>query len=163
VRFELDRPGFYFRGRLEVYLDPSRLPEIVAGSLDGDSPAELARELGRVARQRPELLCPVLDGRLTAHAEDLIPDAGWSWIGEALAGRLGYGACPWVAIRHPETGRDHLHLVASRVRFDGTRVPARFERVRMRQIAADFERELDLHHDLSMLGRAARSTRRRHA
>jgi len=45
-----------------------------------------------------------------------LSDREWSGIGQHLADRMGYGAHPWVMVRHDT---DHVHIAVSRVGFDG--------------------------------------------
>ena len=69
-----------------------------------------------------------------------MPDREWAELARQHLERLGYTNTPYLVVRHPEPDQ-HVHVVASRVRYDGSRVEDGCERVRSRAIVRALERE----------------------
>lgn len=66
---------------------------------------------------------------ISLHVDDgVLTDEQWRQVAQVAVDKLGFSAaddragCPWVAVRHglSAAGNDHIHLVAHRVREDGT-------------------------------------------
>ncbi|WP_194918214.1 relaxase/mobilization nuclease domain-containing protein [Catenulispora rubra] len=93
------------------------------------------------------------------HASIAIPagdrqltDAQWVEVASETASAMGFtmserrAGCRWVAIHHglSTAGNDHIHLVASLIRDDGTKASVWNERRTMSKVAADLERHFGL-------------------
>lgn len=93
---------------------------IIGGTMIGETPLELVREFAAIKRLRPgvkryiyhQSLRPV-DGEGEALSDDT-----WLDIADDHARAMGYGDGQWVAVRH----EGHVHIVGSRVLFDGSLV-----------------------------------------
>jgi len=87
--------------------------------------------------------------------EGQISDERWARIAEELVAGMGFGggegeaACRWVALRHgvSEAGNDHLHVVVSLVREDGSKASTWNDRPRVQTLAG----ELEVKHGLQVL------------
>lgn len=93
---------------------------IIAGSVPGTW-----RQVGRLmdahAQQR-DLKQPVWRCSLSLPDEDgKLTDRRFRAIAKEYIARMGFGGCPWVAVRH---GDDHIHLTVIRVGWDGRTVDA---------------------------------------
>ena len=141
---KLSDPGAGFRGALNYALAAKKQPELIAGNMGGESARELAKEFGEGRALNPAVQKPVFHGSLTAPSSDQLSEEQWRRIAELYLERLGYGGSQWVAIRHHDTDKDHLHLIANRVGQDGRRVPDFQERTRGEAIVRDLEREFGL-------------------
>ncbi len=92
--------------------------------------------------------------------EGQLPDARWAEVAGEFVDRMGFtdtgakAACRWVAVRHglSKAGNDHVHLVVSLVRDDGTKAAVWNDRPRAQQVARDLEQEYGL---VVTAGRAA--------
>jgi hypothetical protein len=66
----------------------------------------------------------------------------------AVAGRwrdlMGYEGCDYYLVRHSDTAKDHVHMIVSRVRIDGSVVSDSNERIRQSRVTAILEREFGL-------------------
>lgn len=87
---------------------------------------------------------PVIHVSLNPHPEDKLSDEQLANIGREYMERLGYGSQPYMIFKHEDIDRQHIHIVASRVKTDGKLVPDRFEKERSTKILADLEREYSL-------------------
>lgn len=87
---------------------------------------------------------PVIHVSLNPHPDDKLSDEQLADIGRKYMERLGYGGQPYMIFKHEDIGREHIHVVASRVQTDGKLVLDRFEKERSAKIVADLEREYSL-------------------
>jgi hypothetical protein len=77
------------------------------------------------------------------HGENL-PDNKLLEITQAYIERMGYGDTPLLLYKHEDKDHPHLHLIISRVSFDGDVYKDSFSRVRSQQISRELEKEFDL-------------------
>lgn len=114
--------GRGFRGLAEYLLQDAR-GRIVAGPLSGRTPRALAAELGVLRRLNPRLTKAVAHLMLSPAPGDPPMSADkWRTVAERYMDGMGFSDAPWVAVVHDDTDHQHLHLMASRIRFDGTTV-----------------------------------------
>jgi hypothetical protein len=57
---------------------------------------------------------------------------------------MGFGDSPWVAYRHDDTDHTHIHIVASRVQFDGQAVDVWRDYTRGEQLCRELEEKYEL-------------------
>jgi len=113
----------YGPGRHEEHADA----HMVGGNLAvEDRPRVIAEELRDVARDNPRVRRPVFHASLSLPEGERLSDEQWHRAGEMFVDRMGFRdgerEAPWAIVRHDgEQGR-HAHIVASRVRFDGSTV-----------------------------------------
>ena len=93
---------------------------VIGGNLgvQGDRDGTLWVDLMRTAAAtRPDIARPVWHASLrNPEADRVLSDQEWARVGQDFAEAMGFADHPWVAVRH---GGDHVHLVLSRVGFDG--------------------------------------------
>ena len=135
--------GTGFRGALNYIAQKDRA-ELLATNMAGRSPRELAREFGLVRQLRPKL------GKAVCHMffrpapdEALSPGEWREVLDRALAG-MGFESSPYAAYMHRDAGTDHLHIVASRIAYDGSVVSDSHNWRRMMRISAQIERDFGL-------------------
>ncbi len=137
---------------------------IVEGTVAGNNAYALTREFEWVADLHPGVSEPVFHAslRLPERETGRLSDRAWGEIGQEYAQRMGFGNAPYVVVCH---GRDHVHIVASRVDFDGRRVDMWKDRERSQEILRSIERERWLEHpqerDLERLPDSTRDAERR--
>lgn len=94
------------------------------------------------AKARPDIAKPVWHMSLRAAPEDPnLSDAQWRDIAQAHAEAMGWSSHPWVVVRH---GEDHVHVVVSRVDFEGQVWSRRDDRYKAREACLQVEREYRL-------------------
>ena len=84
--------------------------------------------------------------------EGRLSDHQWEQISEAFVAKMRFtgtddrAPCRWVAVRHGLSagGNDHVHIVVSLVREDGTEASTYNDRPRAQQAAGELEREFGL-------------------
>ncbi len=88
-------------------------------------------------------------------SEGVLSDEKWAEVSEQFVAKMGFlggaeeAACRWIAVRHglSKAGNDHVHVVVSLVREDGTKANTWHDRSRAQQAAG----ELELEHGLQVL------------
>lgn len=126
--------------------EPGARARIVCGNIGGRTASALAEKIERVARQRPEVENKIKTIVVSVVAKDGKPLSGdrlKALAQEAIKG-LGYDESPFVVFEHRDKEHQHLHIVTSRVRFDGTLVKEWKERDRARDVARGIEQKYDL-------------------
>lgn len=87
---------------------------------------------------------PVIHISLNPHPDDKLSDEQLAEIGQKYMERLGYGSQPYMIFKHEDIDRQHIHIVSTRVRPDGTLVPDSFEKDRSNKIRRELEKEYNL-------------------
>ncbi len=142
------RIGRGFRGVLRYVFDDSAerghaRAAIVATNMAGRSPRELTAEFGALRRLNPDLTRAVYHCSLRLPAAESLSDDQWGAFSRDYLGEMGFAETPYVVARHAE---DHVHLIASRVRFDGRTVPDGNERWRSNRVVYGLEEKYHLAH-----------------
>lgn len=87
---------------------------------------------------------PVIHVSLNPHPDDKLTDEQLAEIGQKYMERLGYGSQPYMIFKHEDIDRQHIHIVSTRVRPDGSLVPDSFEKDRSNRIRRELEQEYNL-------------------
>ena len=82
---------------------------------------------------------------LNPHPEDKLSDDRLADIGREYMERLGFGSQPYMIFKHEDIERQHLHIVSTRVRSDGTLISDKKDFERSRKITDDLEQKYGLH------------------
>ncbi len=140
--------GRGFRGVLTYVFDESAerghdRARIVDTNMAGETPRELAAEFGVFRRLNPDLTRAVYHCSLRLPAEEWLPQADWREFCRDYLAAMGFGASPYVVVQHAD---DHVHIVASRVQFDGRTVPDSNDRWRSNRVVSGLEERYGLSH-----------------
>jgi hypothetical protein len=82
---------------------------------------------------------------LNPHPNDKLTDDQLTDIGREYIERMGFGGQPWMLFKHEDIDREHLHIVTTRVRGDGTLISDKNNYEKSRKITDDLERKYGLH------------------
>ena len=112
--------GDGFRGVLNYVLNSEKRPEIIGGTIAGLNARQLAAEFGHVRKLRPDAKRPVWHCSLSLPPGDHLDGGKWDAVASDFLKEMGFSdKTPWVAVRHRDTDKDHIHLVVSRIDLDG--------------------------------------------
>jgi len=101
-----------------------------------------SQEMTQVIDQRPKVSDPVWHMSLRAAPGDrVLSDTAWRDIAQSMGEQMGWDARPWVVVRHAP---DHVHIVVSRVNWDGSLWQARHDYRAAQQARVQVEREFKL-------------------
>ena len=111
--------GKGFRGALEYDLTKEK-GRLIDTNMAGDGPRELAAEFGEIRKLRPNLGKAVLHVSLSAALGEKLTDAQWRDIASAYLVGMGLEKNQYLVTRHTDTEHEHIHILANRIRFDGS-------------------------------------------
>lgn len=141
--------GGGFRGVLNYVFDVgkeathTKNAERVGGNMAGNDPRELSREFSAVRQLRPDISKPVWHCSLSLPPGERLSAEKWEAVAVDFMRRMGFDpdTTPWVAVRHQDTDKDHIHIVASRVGLDGKVWLGQWEARRAIEATQELERE----------------------
>ncbi|MFD0485713.1 relaxase/mobilization nuclease domain-containing protein, partial [Kineococcus sp. GCM10028916] len=118
---------------------------VIGGNLgaDGDrNPASWTSSMRVAMEARPDVGKAVWHMSLrTAPGDPVLSDAAWRDVAQGMGESMGWADRPWVVVRHAE---DHVHIVVSRVGFDGSLWAARHDFRAAQRARVAIEAELGL-------------------
>ena len=82
---------------------------------------------------------------LNPHPEDKLTDEQLSDIGREYMEWLGFGGQPYMIFKHEDIDRQHLHIVSTRVRSDGTLISDKNNYEKSKRITDNLEKKYGLH------------------
>ena len=140
--------GRGFRGVLTYVFDESAerghdRARIVDTNMAGETPRELAAEFGVYRRLNPDLTRAVYHCSLRLPADEALTAAQWGAFSRDYLAAMGFDAVPYVVVQH---ALDHVHLIVSRIQFDGSTVPDGNDRWRSNGIVYGLEEQYALSH-----------------
>jgi hypothetical protein len=139
---------------LSYALGREHQPEIVGGSMAGRDTSELAREFAATRHLRPDVEKPVVHvslsfdpGAARRPGDRRLDREELARISAEYLRRMGYDPerVQWVAIEHKDRPHQHVHIVVSRIRLDGTLVPQQWrDFVKNHEVCQQLERDYRL-------------------
>lgn len=87
---------------------------------------------------------PMVHISLNPHPDDILTDAQLTEIAREYMDKLGFGDMPYMVYKHTDINRHHMHIVALRVRTDGSCVSDRNNFYRSKEITRELERKYGL-------------------
>jgi hypothetical protein len=101
-------------------------------------------DFGRFSPSHSRTAKPVVHISLNPHPDDKLTNAQLADIGRQYLEMLGYGGQPWMIFKHEDIDRQHIHLVTTRVKPDGSLVSDHFEKDRSHRIVQQLEKKFGL-------------------
>lgn len=135
--------GKGFRGALDYDLKKEQ-GRVISKNMAGENPRELAAEFGEIRKLRPTLGKAVLHVSLSAAPGENLTDEQWSEIGKRYLDGMGLEQNQFVITRHTDTEHEHVHILANRIRFDGSVTSDSQDYRRQEALMREIEREYGL-------------------
>jgi hypothetical protein len=135
--------GTDFHGCLSYVLGKPGADRL-GGSAIGSTVAELTAEFDRLRLKRPTLSHAVYHLSLSLAPGESLEAPDWNDLTHKYLERMDITRTNYVFVRHTDTDRDHIHIVASRIRFDGSVVDDSWDYSRSQAILRDLESEYNL-------------------
>ncbi len=136
-----------FRATLRYVLQKEK-GELIAKNMGGRNVNDLTDEFRIISEQRPKLKKACSHVILSVpHREDYhenLTDDQYTEIAERWLKEMGYTDAQYAIARHHDTGHEHIHIVANRVRVDGTVVPDSWDYRRSEKILRQIENDYGL-------------------
>lgn len=135
--------GKGFRGALEYDLTKEQ-GRVIDKNMAGVNPRELAAEFGEIRKLRTNLGKAVLHVSLSAAPGEKLTDEQWREIGKRYMDGMGLDKNQFVMTRHTDTEHEHIHILANRIRFDGSVTSDSQDYKRQEVIMRELERDYGL-------------------
>jgi hypothetical protein len=140
--------GRGFRGALAYDLGKHE-GRVIDTNMTGADARELAAEFGEIRKLRPRLGKAVLHVSLSAAPGEHLSDAQWRAIGGRYLHGMGLDCNQYVLTRHSDTEHEHVHLLANRIRFDGSVTSDSHDYRRQEALMRGIERDYGLQRVIS--------------
>lgn len=82
---------------------------------------------------------------LNPHPDDKLSEAQYIQIAHEYMEKMGFAEMPYVIVKHEDIDRYHIHIVALRVRPDGSAIDSRNNYYRSKEITREIEQKYGLH------------------
>ena len=82
---------------------------------------------------------------LNPHPDDRLSEAQYTQIAHEYMEKMGFADMPYVVVKHEDIDRHHIHIVALRVRPDGSAIDSRNNYYRSKEITREIEKKYGLH------------------
>ena len=135
--------GKGFRGALEYDLTKDG-GQVLDTNMAGENPRELAAEFGEIRKLRPNLGKAVLHVSLSAAPGENLTDEQWREIGRRYIDGMGLEKNQFIVTRHTDTEHEHIHILANRIRFDGSVTSDSQDYKRQEGLMRELERDYGL-------------------
>lgn len=118
-------------------------PDFICSNMFGENIKELTQEFTQTRNIRPDIDKPVWHTSLslTPEEEKLGPEK-WQEIAENYLEKMGFDLAnnQYVVVRHNDTEKDHIHILANRVGLDGTVWAGKFEALNSIDVCQELEK-----------------------
>jgi hypothetical protein len=140
--------GTGFRGTLD-YLLGKEEAAIIGGNMLGEDPKELASEFSVSRALRPKLSRVVYHASLSLPHDEHLSTSHWKEAANKYVQKMGFEGSQYVVVKHNDTKHEHIHIVASRVRLDGSVVSDSQDYKRSEKVVRGLEKDFGLTPTLS--------------
>ena len=118
--------------------------ELIGGNMLGESAQELATEFSASRKMRPGLSRAVYHSSLSLAPGEKFTDSQWGKVAESYMKQMGFEGSQYCVVRHRDSAQEHVHIVASRIRMDGSYVSESQDYKRSEGILRGIEKEYSL-------------------
>ena len=135
--------GKSFKSRLaSVLRKPSS--EIINMNVGGETASEMAEDFELTQQLRPRLTLAVCYIMLSISPNESLSDESWTQIVDRYLEEMGFTNNFFVAVKCNDNQHEHVDIVASRIRCDGTVVSDSWERIRSQKVIRQIEKDFGL-------------------
>lgn len=111
--------GRGFRGALNYALEKEGAT-LIGGNMATATARSMSKEFSAFRELRPKLKKAVAHISLSVEKDAVLTAEQWSEIAAKYMKDMGFGDAPYALVRHSDADHDHVHLIASRIRSDGS-------------------------------------------
>ncbi|WP_241587777.1 relaxase/mobilization nuclease domain-containing protein [Rosenbergiella epipactidis] len=149
MKSKINKRGKGFKGCLQYIFSVKKdkedkpVPDFICSNMFGENIKELTQEFTQTRNIRPDVDKPVWHTSLslTPEEEKLGPEK-WQEIAENYLEKMGFDLAnnQYVVVRHNDTEKDHIHILANRVGLDGTVWAGKFEALKSIDVCQELEK-----------------------
>lgn len=123
--------------------------EVLAYNLCYGNISELTTQMNAVRRLSRKVEQPVFHFTLNLPEKEKLSHQQWITASERLAETFGLKEHQYLAILHKDTPRQHIHIIANRVGYDGIAAPTSHSKRKIADLCRALEKEFQLQEVLS--------------
>ncbi len=82
---------------------------------------------------------------LNPHPDDRLSESQYIQLAHEYMEKMGFGDMPYLVVKHEDIDRHHIHIVALRVRPDGSAIDSKNNYYRSKEITRELEKKYGLH------------------
>lgn len=135
--------GKSFRGCVSYVLSKEGA-EMIHSNMLGETVDELSREFGQTRKLKPNLEKCVYHASLSLPQGETLNKQQWGEISQKYMKEMGFEGSQFLSVIHKDTEHQHIHIIASRIRLDGTVVSDSHDYKRSEKVIRGFEIEYGL-------------------
>ena len=135
--------GRSFR-RLLDYLENKQGAVLLGSNMGGSNALELAAEFESLRRLNPRIERVAYHASLSVAKDEQLDAYTWKRIARDYLREMGFSCNQYCLYRHTDRDHDHVHLVASRVQFDGRCTSDSWDYVRSEKVIRKLEVDYNL-------------------
>jgi len=135
--------GRGFRGLLN-YLEEKEEAELIGGNMVGRNARELAAEFKFSRELNRKVERVVYHASLSLPKHERLDNKTWNAIAKDYLTRMGFDYNQYAVYRHHDRDHDHIHIIASRIKLDGTCVHDSWDYRRSEGVIRRIEKEYGL-------------------
>ena len=135
--------GSGFKGTLSYVLSKEGA-EFVTSNMLSETAEELSSEFSASRSLRPNLSKCVYHASLSLAEGENLSNKQWGEVANKYIENMGFSGSQFVAVKHTDTEHQHIHIVASRIRLDGTVVSDSNDYKRSEGVIRGFEKTYGL-------------------
>ncbi|MBD2186433.1 relaxase/mobilization nuclease domain-containing protein [Planktothrix sp. FACHB-1355] len=140
--------GKGFRGCLDYVLG-KKGAYIIGGTMCGQTAEALSTEFAITRQLKPHLKIAVFHATLSVDAKEKLDsdaenDRRWCSIADDYMKAIGFDNNQYVVAKHTDTEHDHIHIIGSRIRFDGTVVDDSWDYYKSQEVIRSLEAKYSL-------------------
>jgi hypothetical protein len=117
---------------------------LIGRNMEGTTPQELAAEFRFSQQLNPRVNRVVYHASLSLPPSEHLENEIWHEIARKYLQAMGFDMNQYAVVRHSDRDHDHAHIVASRVRLDGTTVSDSWDYRRSEAVIRQLERDYGL-------------------
>jgi hypothetical protein len=117
---------------------------IVDTNIIGETATQYAEELDSFARQKPNLEKKVCHMILSLPPQEKLQDTSWTELLNQYLEKMQFTNSHYIAVKHSDRNHEHIHIVANRVRLDGSVVSDSWDAIHSQKAIREIEKDFGL-------------------
>lgn len=118
--------------------------KLIGSNMANSQPADLAQEFDFFRRLNPSVDRCMYHASLSLPPPEQLEDAKWHTLAQTYLQEMGFDDNQYAVVRHCDRAHDHIHIIASRIKLDGSCVSDSWDHYRLQAVARQLEQEFNL-------------------
>jgi Relaxase/Mobilisation nuclease domain len=118
--------------------------KLIGGNMANVQPIGLAKEFDFFRRLNPAVDRCMYHASLSLPPPEHMESADWHTLAQKYLQQMGFDDNQYVVVRHCDRAHDHVHIIASRIKLDGSCVSDSWDHYRIQAVIRELEQEFNL-------------------